>query len=216
MISVLIPARGGSKGLKNKNLCKIHGLSLIEISIIQARVIFGDNIKIYVSTENDEIKKHCEKKAYIINRPDELATDEATTIDVIKHSLKYIKDYYICLLQVTCPFRQIKKIKNELRGFYDSGKKCSFSAYRFHGFFYDIDTKQPINRTWKERPRRQDKKDLIIEDGSFYIFNRIVLEKPDFLWGIPYIFSGFNGIDIHDKDDLDLANAIWSRYWISQ
>lgn len=211
--SVLIPARLGSKGLERKNLQKIGDKSLIEISIIQAKHIFGKNIDVYVSTESKKISQHCKGKAKIISRPNKLATDKAKTIDVIKHAIDHIDSDYVCLLQVTNPFRDISKIKKALKKFYKGGYECGFSAYDFHGFMYKENGK-PINRSWRKRPRRQDSKNMLIEDGAFYIFNRNVINKKDFIWKGAYIFPGFNGIDIHDKEDLQYANILWSKNWL--
>ena len=78
----IIPARGGSKGIKNKNLILIAGKPLVEYSIECAKKSKYVN-SIYLSSDSDQILnigiKH---KVNIIKRPSSLATDEASTEDV--------------------------------------------------------------------------------------------------------------------------------------
>lgn len=210
MISVLIPARGGSKGLPRKNLQKVGPFTLIQHSIIHAEKIFGSDVKIFISTEDEEIKK--QHKGLIIDRPAELASDEASTHSVICHAMQFIDTEYICLLQPTHVFRDCKLIREQLPDFYNSGKECGFTAQEFHGFLWSEDG-SPLNRDIDYRPRRQDMPKQYLEDGGFYIFNRNVATKKDFIWENPYIFFGLNLLDIHTQNDLSYANKLWSFQW---
>jgi CMP-N,N'-diacetyllegionaminic acid synthase len=107
----IIPARGGSKRLSRKNILNLAGKPLIEWSIdsvLKSKYID----KIIVSSDDDEILNIAKNKCKIIKRPKELATDTATTIDVIKHVIKNVKEKYdyIVLLQPTSPLRNEKHI----------------------------------------------------------------------------------------------------------
>ena len=85
----LICARGGSKGIKNKNIKKIYGKSLVERAINFAKKF---NKNIYLSTENDKIKNEgLKKNINIIHRPKILANDKSSEILVWKHFVKYLK-----------------------------------------------------------------------------------------------------------------------------
>ena len=77
------------KELKHKNIQKVGTYNLIEISILQAKLIFGENCQVYVSTESELIKDNIKifNIYNIIDRPEELATDTAKTIDVISDQL---------------------------------------------------------------------------------------------------------------------------------
>ena len=85
----LICARGGSKGIKNKNIKKIYGKSLVERAINFAKKF---NKNIYLSTENDKIKNEgLKKNINIIHRPKILANDKSSEILVWRHFVKYLK-----------------------------------------------------------------------------------------------------------------------------
>ena len=90
-IVAIIPARGGSKRLKNKNLQKIWGKPMIYWCIKAAKK--SNYIKkLYVSSENDRIQNFCKKLSVnIVKRPFELSEDNVFKIDVIRHAIKSLK-----------------------------------------------------------------------------------------------------------------------------
>lgn len=117
---VIIPARGGSKGVPKKNIKVLGGKPLIQWTIDVAREIFEDNI-ICVSTDNLQIKKVVENLGLSVPfiRPKNLSTDTAGTYEVLLHALNYYENlgYFpdvIILLQPTSPFRTSKQIKEAL------------------------------------------------------------------------------------------------------
>ncbi len=88
----LIPARGGSKRIPRKHIRDFLGKPLISYSIETALKSKLFN-KIYVSTDDLEIASIAKNfGAEVINRPDRLADDFATTVDVINHAKEYLKD----------------------------------------------------------------------------------------------------------------------------
>lgn len=120
-ILAIIPARGGSKGVKNKNIIDLNGKPLIHYTINEAEKV--DELKrIVVSTESNLIKSVCDEVGDYIPflRPDELAQDASRTIDVVEHLINTLKkdfneDYdYVCLLQPTSPLRLAQDIKNSI------------------------------------------------------------------------------------------------------
>ena len=107
----IIPARGGSKRLPRKNLLDLCGKPLIAYSI-EAALKSKYISKVIVSSDDEEILNIAkEYKADFIKRPDELASDTATTFDALKHTLENVKKYdYVVLLQPTSPLRTEKHI----------------------------------------------------------------------------------------------------------
>ncbi len=107
----IIPARGGSKRLPRKNLLDLCGKPLIAWSI-EAALKSKYISKVIVSSDDEEILNIAkEYKADFIKRPDELASDTATTFDALKHTLKNVGKYdYVVLLQPTSPLRTEKHI----------------------------------------------------------------------------------------------------------
>ncbi len=108
----IIPARGGSKRLPRKNVLPLQGKPLIAWTIesaLQSQYI--DTV--CVSSDDEEILAIAEEyKILTVNRPNELATDTATTFDAVKHSIDLISEKYeyIVLLQPTSPLRTAKHI----------------------------------------------------------------------------------------------------------
>lgn len=107
----IIPARGGSKRLPRKNLLDLCGKPLIAWSI-EAALKSKYISKVIVSSDDEEILNIAkEYKADFIKRPDELASDTATTFDALKHTLENVEKYdYVVLLQPTSPLRSEKHI----------------------------------------------------------------------------------------------------------
>ena len=144
-IIALIPARGGSKGIKNKNIIKIKKKPLIYYSIVAARKINLIN-EVFVSTDSQKIKKISEKYGAKVPflRPKKYSGDKATDLQVFLHFYKwYFKKYkkkidLIVHLRATTPIREkkvlIKAIKtldrnssfSSLRSF----SKSEFSPYK--------------------------------------------------------------------------------------
>jgi CMP-N,N'-diacetyllegionaminic acid synthase len=107
----IIPARGGSKRLPRKNLLDLCGKPLIAWSI-EAALKSKYISKVIVSSDEEEILNIAkEYKADFIKRPDELASDTATTFDALNHTLENVEKYdYVVLLQPTSPLRTEKHI----------------------------------------------------------------------------------------------------------
>ncbi|PWE22114.1 CMP-N-acetlyneuraminic acid synthetase [Aliarcobacter skirrowii] len=107
----IIPARGGSKRLPQKNILDLCGKPLIAYTIESALKSKYIN-KVVVSSDDDETLEISKSfGAEFIKRPGELASDTATTFDAIKHTIDNLEEYeYVVLLQPTSPLRNEKHI----------------------------------------------------------------------------------------------------------
>ena len=111
----VIPARKGSKGIKNKNLQIVKRIPLIEHTLIFAKKI-KKYCDIVVSSDSKKILKIGNKYNFISNeiRPKNISKDNAETIDVVKYEVKRLEKIkkkiynYVLLLQPTVPFRNLK------------------------------------------------------------------------------------------------------------
>ena len=124
-IIAVIPARSGSKGVKNKNIKKIKGIPLLEFSVYAAEKSMekGYISDILVSTDSkdylDLVSKYNIIKGYL--RPANLATDKSPTIDSVIHGLNWLRDEKgkifdaVMILQPTSPFRTPDHIKEAIR-----------------------------------------------------------------------------------------------------
>lgn len=152
MILGLIPARGGSKGVPNKNIKIIYGKPLIVWTI--ERALQSELLdKVIVSTDSDEIAWIARSAgAEVLRRPASLATDTASTQDVMAHALHHYSADILVLLQPTSPCRKEGLIDECIQEFqsggYDSlatGFLCDYKEYgtntlprqQIQGFFYD-------------------------------------------------------------------------------
>ena len=134
-ILALIPARGGSKGIKDKNIIELCGKPLIAYSIDAAKNSkYIDDI--LVSTDSEKIaevaKKYGARVPFL--RPYELATDTSTTLDVVLHAIDYVnkeeKKYdTLILLQPTAPLRKTEDIDSAIEKFFLFEEKSNNERY---------------------------------------------------------------------------------------
>jgi CMP-N,N'-diacetyllegionaminic acid synthase len=114
---VVIPARGGSKGVPKKNIKLLGGKPLIAHAIecaIGSKVISN----IVVSTDCDEIATIVSNyKIEVIKRPSELADDSSNVVTAVEHAYKFLNEVFdiIVLLQPTSPLRTPKDLDNVIR-----------------------------------------------------------------------------------------------------
>ena len=120
MISVIL-ARGGSKGVPGKNIKKINDIPLLGYPILasqKTKYIFD----IYVSTDDDEIKKVAlEYGAKVIDRPSEFAQDDSLDIDAMRHAVEYLESYDdIVHLRATTPMVDSSVIDDAIEYFWEN------------------------------------------------------------------------------------------------
>ena len=117
---IIIPARSGSKRLKNKNLLKLENKTLVERTIIFSQKV-KDVDKIIVSSDHEDILKYQKKFQNItfIKRPQKLSSSKSLLIDTVKHLYKLSKKDFknVLILQPTSPFRSISLINNKWKKF---------------------------------------------------------------------------------------------------
>lgn len=206
----LVPARKGSKRVKNKNFKKLDNLSLVEHTFKFIKENF--DTKIYFTT--DYVLSESTKKKYnieLINRPKKLCTSTAKPIDVILHALGQIKKtsvQVIIFLQPTVPFRKVKILKKAMNFFKIKKKIDSAAGYIFNPFyqpqvmgFIDDSNVKPLSKSSTENiGYRRDKKKLYTLDGSFYLFRRELLEEKKLLIGKNH-YGVINPLDHHVNID---------------
>ena len=216
----IIPARKGSKGIKNKNIVNFLGKPLIQHTFDTAKKI-KNNFDILVSTDSRYIKKLALKNGlnFLGIRPKSLSGDKAETKDVLKYETKKIeklkkKKYKnILLLQVTCPFRDVKKIKFALKKInsklYDSVISVNLLETSHPLRMKVFKSKYLVNLIKQKKENmipRQSLPKIYLRSGSIYLFERDVLMKSNSIVGkkcYGMILRGKETINIDTKDQLN-------------
>ncbi len=181
-ILVVIPARGGSKGIPRKNVRLICGKPLIGYSITNALdSIF--NLDVVVSTDDDEIERVAlSYGAKVIRRSEELATDNITLDPVIYNALckveeKEKKAYDLVItMQPTSPLLKTVTLDNAIRYTIENNFDTVISGInRPHLSWTEVEGK--IIPLYKERLNRQYLPKNLLETGAFFISKREFIKK---------------------------------------
>ena len=187
MINIsIIPARGGSKGIPNKNILPIAGKPLLAWTIEQLIATKSIN-ETYVSTNNDKIAKVAHQYgAEVIIRPEEISGDADSSESALVHALNYLKKEkglkpdIVVFLQCTSPLRKKDDIDNAINLFIKESADSLISGSLFEDFLIweDIDGKwESVSYDYIHRGRRQKRNPQFVENGSIYIFKPEVLRK---------------------------------------
>jgi len=215
---VIIPARGGSKGVPKKNIKKFLEKPLIEHSIEYAKESKYVK-KIILTTDEQKIKEIGEKNNItVVDRPKEISGDEATTESAIEHVLSLLElsiDATIILLQPTSPLRPKNSLDKMIKIFNEQSYDSMLTLTPIHPLTWKLNNNNTeCMYDFLNRPRRQDfKKENLIydENGSVYIFtNKLFKEKNNRLGGKIgyYIFNEEYGKQIDIPLDFELLETI--------
>lgn len=218
-ILVVIPARGGSKGLPGKNIKNLCGKPLIAYSIDVARAITIDD-NICVSTDDQKIIDVVEKYGLHVPfvRPVELASDTASTNDVLLHAVKFYEDKgktfnKILLLQPTSPLRTVEQVKEAITLYRDDiDMVVSVTKSHAPAVLCNDNDEGFVDLVYnKHAGGRQSLPTFYEFNGAIYVINIEALKQKG-LGGIDkrvkYVMSKETSIDIDDIYDFMLIEAI--------
>ena len=221
----VIPARGGSKGLPGKNIKDLCGKPMIAYSVDVAR-IFADDEHICVSTDSEEIKKMVEKYGLKVPylRPGYLASDTATTNDVLVHAVNFFKvqgrDYKkLVLLQPTSPLRKAEDVAGSLE-LYREDIDMVVSVMKSHApaVLCNENEKGFVELVYnKKAVGRQQLQEMYEFNGAVYVINiRSLLEKglSEFTKKVKYVMSKEHSFDIDDIYDFKLVETIINEEYL--
>ena len=184
---IVIPARGGSKGVHRKNIKVLGDKPLIQYTIDAAKGVFDDEF-ICVSTDDFEIKSVVEQLGLKVPflRPNELASDTAGTYEVLLHAISYYesKGYFpdtLILLQPTSPFRTSAHIKEALKLYHESiDMVVSVKETKANPYYilFEEDRNGYLKKTKEANfTRRQDCPKVWEYNGAIYIINVKALKE---------------------------------------
>jgi len=227
-ILAIVMARGGSKGIKRKNLKKINGYSLVAISAKVLKKIKSIDKSIISSDSNQIINEGIKfglKK--IFKRPALLSGDIVSDYDVIKHGLlsaeKFFKTKYdlALMIQPTSPLRTVKHINDCIKLYFKKkGTTSVWSVSKIDTKFHPMKILEIKNnflkyfhKKGKKIIARQQLDQKYYRNGVCYVVNRKTILKEKNLLGnksVPYIMSD-KVINIDSIEDLDLASFYFNK-----
>ncbi|MBI5359951.1 MAG: acylneuraminate cytidylyltransferase family protein [Planctomycetes bacterium] len=238
-IVFIIPARKGSKRLKNKNSLTLAGRPLIWYTV-EAAMAFKDNNPEYesravISTDIPDIIKYLYGigRPAIEKRPERLATDTASTYDVVRDLVPKIEIRdgvvfdVIVILQPTSPLRDALDIRGAIKCFFRKKANAVISMCRAEvpvQWLFSIDGKGGMNPFMRMKSKRfstpkQSLPELYRLNGAIYVFKRdFVMDamrknKNNVLSAktYAYVMPENHSVDIDDKYDMLYASALLNQ-----
>ncbi len=218
----VIPARGNSKRILNKNLIPINGKPLVLYTIEHALRSKMIN-EVYVSTDDNEIREVCiNYGAKVIERPVELANDYASSESALLHVLNerdiqgLDEPDYIVFLQCTSPIRKDDDIDNAIQKMIDSKADSLLSVCENKRFLWKREKENAvsINYDYMNRQREQDMGAQFQENGSIYIMKSELLRESSNRLGKKIEFYEMNywsSFQIDEPEDVELIEWLLAK-----
>lgn len=223
----IIPARSGSKGLKDKNIKQLNNKPMIAYTI-EAAVKSGVFDDVIVSTDSQKYADISIKYGASVPflRPDYLSTDTATTNDVIEYTIKELKetekDYdYFMILQPTSPLRQPEDILGAVKLLFEKDANSVVSVCEVeHSPLYmnTLDKSLSMNSFLQNdiKTRRQELPKYYRLNGAIYLckadyflrYKNFYKEKS-----YAYIMDKKRSVDIDDEIDFIMAKSLQKYYF---
>jgi CMP-N,N'-diacetyllegionaminic acid synthase len=219
-ILAIIPARGGSKSIPRKNIRVLGGKPLLAYSIEQAKRT-PSITRTIVSTDDDEIAAVAQTYgAEVVHRPAEISGDTASSESALVHALDTLQQTegyspdLVVFLQATNPIREEGDLQNAINLLERENADSLLSVTPFHVFLW---RKQPdgsvksLTYDHANRPRRQDKPEDFIENGSFYVFKPWVLREYNNRLGgkvVVYPMDQLSYFGIDEPGDLEVLEHL--------
>lgn len=220
----IIPARGGSKGIPKKNIANVGGKPLICYSIEAGLEAIKSGVlsNLIVSTDNNEIARISEKSGANVPfiRPSEFASDNAKSVDVIKHAILFFEEKNVLyddviLLQPTTPLRNGKDIEEAydiyIHGKYDSLISCYKEEYicDLVSYYKVGNDAVALDANHNKGVRRQELQDVYVRNGALYISSVPFIKRENLIFGGKlgmYVMPKERSVNIDTVYDLELAD----------
>lgn len=224
MVLGLVPARGGSKGVPDKNIRTLAGRTLLDYAACAARES-GVLDRVIVSTDSPGIADVARRAGLEVPflRPPEIAADETPMLPVIRHAIETLEASgaapgVIVLLQPTSPLRRPEHIRRALQLLDDSGADSVVSVVevpRHMSPDYVMRLDQGALRPFLDEgvvvSRRQDARRAYVRDGTVYAFRRSTLERFGNIYGEdcrPLLLDPAESLTIDSPADWNAAERI--------
>jgi CMP-N,N'-diacetyllegionaminic acid synthase len=226
-VLAVIPARAGSKRLKNKNMLPLGNIPLIQWTINAATK--AKNItKVVVTSDDLLIKDLCQKlNVEFILRPTSLAQDTSSSLDVIIHSINFLAEKketyeYLLLLQPTSPFRTHKHIDEAYNKLITKNADAIISIKKAtEHFHWSKELNSDLNMSDFEvtNQRKQDLPSSYNLNGAIYLVKISELIKQNTLFlrknSYGFLMSDIDSIDVDTLIDYQFCQFLYKSGFIS-
>ena len=211
----LIPARGGSKGIPEKNLQLVGGKPLVVRSIEAAQACQGVE-RVVVSTDDMAISAVAlEAGAEVVKRPVSIAGDTASSESALLHALTELERAgplpdQLVFLQCTSPFTNAAQIERVLQALDDPQVNSSFAVQPWHGFLWREDGRGINHVPEHPRQRRQDLEPAYLETGAIYAMRTAAFLQSASRFCAPWrpVVIDDSGPEIDTPADLALCRSL--------
>lgn len=220
MVIAFIPVRGGSKSIPLKNIKPLAGKPLVCWNI-EALEKCDAVDEIVVATDSNEIWETVSSRKYkkvkLYRRSAENACDTASTESVMLEYIEYAEladETIFMLVQATSPMTKTNHFEEALKQYAEGKYDSMLTCVRNYRFFWSEDGKS-LNYDYRNRPRRQDFKGLLMENGAFYInsVGNILRDKNRLSGKIGiYEMPGYTATEIDEPEDWMILEQLIERY----
>ena len=210
-VSVIL-ARGGSKGIPNKNLVSLCGKPLISYSINSS--IKSSVEETWVCTDSPEISAFSSSLGVkVLTRPPELAMDNTPSEAALLFFAENVQFDILVFIQPTSPLLKSSYINEGIRLVAEGAYDSVFSAYEEHWLPRWSMNNSPFNWDPRKRPRRQEVPSLLVENGAFYVTKKSLLMETGLRYGgkIGHVsMKECESLQIDSFNDLEFAERLVS------
>lgn len=214
----VIPARGGSKGIPNKNLRTVGGVPLV-VRTIRAALSSKSFAEVFVSTDDSEIASVARAAgAEVIERPPQISGDTASSESALLHALEWAEKRgmgrpdVLAMLQCTSPFTRAEDIAGLLETMSTNNADSAFTAFQSHFFLWKRQLNAVgINHDSSRRPRRQEREPEFVETGAIYamkVAGFSIARHRFFGRIVAYLQPRARSLEVDEPEDLLIAEAL--------
>ncbi len=218
---VVIPARGGSKGIPMKNIYPVNGKPLLTYSLEMMNDVAFDG-DVVVSTDSEQIKAValCTQGIGVVDRPQDISGDKASTESALIHALHVMEERKgytydaVVTLQATSPLRKAHTVKSCFEKYEEDREKYDalLTLTETRTDYWIKEGADRYRRLYPDAPRRrQDREPIYIENSAVYITDRQSLIETGSVLGHHvngYVIPEREGLDINEPIDILLAEEL--------
>ena len=216
-IKALLPMKGTSERVPNKNMKDFNGVPLYH-AIMKSLLASKYIDKVVINTDSDIIvkdaKDNFKDRVIIIDRPQNIRGGDVSMNIIIDYDLSKLNGEYFLQTHSTNPLLKTDTIDKAIETYLNKLDKYDslFGVTKVQTRFYDKDA-NPINHNPEELLRTQDLEPLYEENSNFYIFSKDSFEKSNKkrIGLKPQIFevNKLEAVDIDEPEDFKLAELIY-------